>query len=63
MLAAMPNKPWEATPDGCFSLSTLADVQQCDEGAIYLYDWYSRYTPSHLYEGIICGIDKSIISI
>ena len=22
-------------------------------GAIYLYDWYSRYAPSHLYEGII----------
>ena len=32
-------------------------------GAIYLYDWYSRYAPSHLYEGIICGIEKSIISI
>ena len=32
-------------------------------GAIYLYGWYSRYAPSHLYEGIICGIEKSIISI
>jgi hypothetical protein len=32
-------------------------------GAIYLYDWYSRYALSHLYEGIICGIEKSIISI
>ena len=32
-------------------------------GAIYLYDWYSRCAPSHLYEGIICGIEKSIISI
>ena len=32
-------------------------------GAIYLYDWYSRYAPSHLYVGIICGIEKSIISI
>ena len=32
-------------------------------GAIYLYDWYSRYAPSQLYEGIICGIEKSIISI
>ena len=32
-------------------------------GAIYLYDWCSRYAPSHLYEGIICGIEKSIIPI
>ena len=32
-------------------------------GAIYLYGWYSRYAPSQLYEGIICGIEKSIISI
>ena len=32
-------------------------------GAIDLYDWYSRYALSHLYEGIICGIEKSIISI
>jgi len=32
-------------------------------GAIYLCEWYSRYAPSHLYEGIICGIEKSIISI
>ena len=32
-------------------------------GAIYLYDWYSRYALSHLYEGIICGIEKSIIPI
>ena len=32
-------------------------------GAVYLYDWYSRYAPSHLYEGIICGIEKRIISI
>ena len=32
-------------------------------GTIYLYDWRSRYAPSHLYEGIICGIEKSIISI
>ena len=32
-------------------------------GAIYLYDWYSRYAPSHLYEGTISASKIGIIPI
>ena len=32
-------------------------------GAIYLYDWYSRYVPSHLYEGTISASKIGIIPI
>ena len=32
-------------------------------GAIYLYDWYSRYAPSHLYGGTILASKIGIIPI